>query len=74
MLLKNVLKNVILKTHLNSLECCKEGITIMNKKVFKSFNEQVQAEFYSAYMYLAMSLDMEAKNYKGMAKWLYLQY
>ena len=25
-------------------------------------------------MYLAMSLDMEAKNYKGMAKWLYLQY
>lgn len=46
----------------------------MNKKVFKSFNEQVQAELYSAYMYLAMSLDMEAKNYKGMAKWLYLQY
>ena len=36
----------------------------MNKKVFKSFNEQVQAEFYSAYMYLAMSLDMEAKIIK----------
>ena len=46
----------------------------MNKKVYKVFNEQVQAELYSAYMYLAMSLDMEAKNYKGMAKWLYLQY
>ena len=45
----------------------------MNKKVYKVFNEQVQAELYSAYMYLAMSLDMEAKNYKGMAKWLYLQ-
>jgi ferritin len=42
----------------------------MNKKVYKVFNEQVQAELYSAYMYLAMSLDMEAKNYKGMAKWL----
>ena len=35
----------------------------MNKKVYKVFNEQVQAELYSAYMYLAMSLDMEAKNY-----------
>lgn len=46
----------------------------MNKKVYKSFNDQVQMEFFSAYMYLAMSLDMEAKNYKGMAKWLYLQY
>lgn len=39
----------------------------MKKKVYKAFNEQVQAELYSAYMYLAMSLDMEAKNFKGMA-------
>ena len=36
----------------------------MKKKVYKAFNEQVQAELYSAYMYLAMSLDMEAKNFK----------
>ena len=27
----------------------------MKKKVYKAFNEQVQAELYSAYMYLAMS-------------------
>ena len=46
----------------------------MDKKVYKAFNEQVQAEFYSAYMYLQMSLDMEAKNFKGMAKWLMVQY
>lgn len=46
----------------------------MDKKVYKVFNEQVQAEFYSAYMYLQMSLDMEAKNFKGMAKWLMVQY
>lgn len=46
----------------------------MNEKVFKAYNEQIQAEFYSAYMYLAMSLDMEAKNFKGMAHWLYAQY
>lgn len=46
----------------------------MNKNVYKAFNDQVQAEFYSAYMYLQMSMDMEAKNFKGMASWLYKQY
>ena len=45
----------------------------MNKKVYKVFNEQVQAELYSAYMYLAMSLDLEDKNFKGMAHWMRLQ-
>ncbi len=46
----------------------------MNKKVYKVFNEQVQAELYSAYLYLAMSLYLEDKNYKGMAHWLKEQY
>ena len=46
----------------------------MNKKVYKVFNEQVQAELYSAYMYLAMSLYLEDKNFKGMASWLKIQY
>ena len=46
----------------------------MNKKVYKVFNEQVQAELYSAYMYLAMSLHLEDKNFKGMASWLKVQY
>ena len=46
----------------------------MNKKVYKVFNEQVQAELYSAYMYLAMSMYLEDKNFKGMASWLKVQY
>ena len=46
----------------------------MNKKVYKVFNEQVQAELYSAYMYLAMSMYLENKNFKGMAHWLKVQY
>ena len=46
----------------------------MNKKVYKVINEQVQAELYSAYMYLAMSLYLEDKNFKGMASWLKVQY
>ena len=35
----------------------------MNKKVYKVFNEQVQAELYSAYMYLAMSVHLEDANF-----------
>ena len=46
----------------------------MNKKVYKVFNEQVQAELYSAYMYLAMSMYLEDKNFKGMAHQLKVQY
>ena len=46
----------------------------MNKKVYKAFNEQVQAELYSAYMYLAMSVYLEDENFKGMAHWMRLQY
>ena len=46
----------------------------MNKKVYEVYNNQVQAELYSAYLYLAMSFDMESKNYRGMAKWLEKQY
>lgn len=46
----------------------------MDEKILQAFNEQIQAEFYSAYMYLAMSISMEAKNLKGMAHWLYKQY
>ena len=46
----------------------------MNKKVYKVFNEQVQAELYSAYMYLAMSVHLEDENFKGMAHWMRLQY
>ena len=46
----------------------------MNKKVYKVFNEQVQAELYSAYMYLAMSVHLEDENFKGMSHWMRLQY
>lgn len=37
----------------------------MKKKVYKAFNEQVQAELYSAYMYLAMSLIWKLKILKA---------
>ena len=32
------------------------------------------AELWSAYLYLAMSLDAETKGYKGVANWFYVQF
>jgi ferritin len=38
-----------------------------------ALNEQIKAEFYSAYMYLSMSAYFEARNLPGFAKWLRVQ-
>ena len=39
-----------------------------------AINDQIQAEFESAYLYLAMSARMEQLNLKGFAHWLHLQW
>ena len=44
------------------------------KKVQDAINAQIQKENYSAYLYLAMAADCEAKNLKGFATWLRVQY
>lgn len=46
----------------------------MNKKVLKALNEQIQAEFESAYSYLAMSLVCNDKSLPGTAHWLKMQW
>ncbi|XOU94020.1 MAG: ferritin [Candidatus Kerfeldbacteria bacterium] len=46
----------------------------MNKKINEAINKQVAAEFYSAFLYLAMSAYCETNNFKGMANWLKIQY
>lgn len=40
----------------------------------EAMNKQVNAELWSAYLYLAMSLDAEAKGHKGVANWFYVQF
>jgi ferritin len=40
----------------------------------KAINEQINAEFYSAYMYLSMAAYFEAKNLPGFARWLRVQF
>lgn len=46
---------------------------MINKIVQDAINTQIQKENYSAYLYLAMAADCEAKNLKGFANWLRIQ-
>ena len=47
---------------------------MLSTKLHNAINAQVNAELWSAYLYLAMSLDAEAKGYKGVANWFYVQF
>jgi ferritin len=46
----------------------------INKKVEKVLNNQVNAEFWSAYLYLSMSAWCESKGLKGFANWMRVQF
>ncbi len=45
----------------------------MNAKIEEAFNQQLNEELYSAYLYLAISAHFEAENLKGMANWMRVQ-
>lgn len=46
----------------------------MNKKVQKALNEQINKEYYSAYLYLSMSNQCVDMNLDGFANWTRIQY
>jgi len=46
---------------------------VLSKKMEKAFNDQVNAELYSSYLYLAMSADFAEKNLGGFANWMRIQ-
>ena len=46
---------------------------VMNPKLEKAINEQVNAEFFSAYLYLSMSSWFESAGLKGFANWERIQ-
>jgi ferritin len=46
---------------------------MISKKIEKAINKQINAEMYSAYLYLSMAAYVESKNFKGIANWLQLQ-
>ena len=45
----------------------------MNERVEKAFNEQINEELFSSYVYLSMYAHFEAKNMEGFANWMKLQ-
>lgn len=47
---------------------------MIKKKVQEEINEQIQAEFQSAYSYLASSAWFESRNLEGFAHWMKMQW
>jgi ferritin len=46
---------------------------MISKKMEKALNEQINAEMYSAYLYLAMAAYFESENLSGFANWMKIQ-
>ncbi len=46
---------------------------MLSEKMEKAINAQINAEIYSAYLYLSMAADFESKNLKGFANWMRMQ-
>lgn len=47
---------------------------MLQKKIQDALNEQVNAELWSAYLYLSMSLHFENEGLKGFANWFKIQF
>jgi ferritin len=46
---------------------------MLSEKIEKAFNEQINAELFSSYLYLSMSAWLESIGLKGMAHWMSMQ-
>ena len=46
---------------------------MINEKLEKAFNEQINKEFYSEYLYLSMQAYFERLNLKGFVNWMSVQ-
>ena len=49
------------------------GGNMMNEKIMKAMNEQINAEMYSAYLYLSMSAYLESIDLSGFSNWMSVQ-
>lgn len=47
---------------------------MLNRKIEDALNEQINAEFWSAYLYLAMACNFEADGKSGIANWFKIQF
>ena len=46
---------------------------MFNQKIEEAFNQQINAELYSSYLYLSMSAYFDSQNLAGMASWMRIQ-
>jgi ferritin len=46
---------------------------MIKESLVKALSDQVNAEYYSAYLYLAMSAHADRAGFKGIANWLFIQ-
>ena len=46
---------------------------MISDKMQKALNEQINAELFSSYLYLAMSAYFESENWQGFSKWMQVQ-
>lgn len=47
---------------------------MLSQKLHDAINAQINAELWSAYLYLAMAMDAETKGYTGVANWFKVQF
>lgn len=47
---------------------------MITKSMQSAINDQINAELWSAYLYLSMSLDAEAKALRGISNWFFIQW
>lgn len=47
---------------------------MLSQQLHEALNAQINAEMWSAYLYLSMSVDAEARGLKGVANWFYVQF
>lgn len=47
---------------------------MISKKLAQAINDQINAELWSAYLYLSMSQDAYKKGFKGVANWYKIQF
>lgn len=47
---------------------------MINKRIEEAINNQINAELWSAYLYLSMSLDCASKGLQGAANWFDIQF
>lgn len=47
---------------------------MISKVMHSALNDQINAELWSAYLYLSMSIAAESSSYKGAANWFFVQW